>query len=127
MFDLISIILTLGSLSVITFLILRKLLVLEDKKSFSQEKESFLKEEKFLGKALEEWDEISKNFLEFFLRKIKIVSLKVDNKISFWLESIKKEEKKENSFSFEKLNHQKKIQKIKIKSQRSSIGRATAL
>ena len=115
MFDLISIILTLGSLSVITFLILRKLLVLENKKSFSQEKESFLKEEKFLGKALEEWDEISKNFLEFFLRKIKIVSLKVDNKISFWLESIKKEEKKENSFSFEKLNHQKKDSKTKNK------------
>ena len=116
MFDLISIILTLGSLSVITFLILRKLLVLEDKKFFSQKKEDSLKEERFLGKALEEWDEISKNFLEFFLRKIKIISLKIDNKISFWLESLKKEEeKKENLFPFEQLNHNQEKSKAKNK------------
>ena len=120
MFDLISIILTLGSLSVITFLILRKLLVLENKKFSSQKKENFLKEEKFLGKTLEEWDEVSKNFLEFFLRKIKIISLKIDNKISFWLESLKKEEKKEDSFPFKELNHNQELNHSQKKSKNKS-------
>ena len=110
MIDFISLILILGSLSVITFLILRRLVLFEEVSS--KEKKEELKEEKFLGKSLEEWDEISKNLLEIFLRKIKIVLLKIENQISFWLEALKKEKEKSN-FPLEKLKKVKKIRRRK--------------
>lgn len=112
MVDLISLTLILASLAVITFLILRKLVLFEEA-SFKEKKEE-LKEERFFGKSLEEWDEISKNLLEVFLRKFKIVLLKVENQISIWLEALKKEKEK-TSFSFEKLKKVKKIKRKKIK------------
>ena len=110
MVDSISLILILGSLAVITFLILRKLVLFEE--AFFKEKKEELKEEKFLGKSLEEWDEISKNLLEIFLRKIKVGLLKIENQISVWLEALKKEKEKSN-FSFEKLKKVKKIRRRK--------------
>lgn len=112
MVDLISLTLILASLAVITFLILRKLVLFEEA-SFKEKKEE-LKEERFFGKSLEEWDEISKNLLEVFLRKFKIVLLKVENQISIWLEALKKEKEK-TSFPFEKLKKVKKIKRKKIK------------
>ena len=115
MIDLISIILILGSLAVILFLVLRKLLILENQNFSSSFQNNIKEEEKFLGKPLEEWDKITKNLLEFFLRKIKIISLRIDNKISFWLESLKKEEEEKNSlnFSFEEMLNSKNTEEAK--------------
>jgi len=110
MVDLISLTLILASLAVITFLILRRLVLFEEVSS--KEKKEELKEERFLGKSLEEWDEISKNLLEIFLRKIKIVLLKIENQISSWLEALKKEKEK-SKFPFEKLKKVKKIKRRK--------------
>jgi len=110
MVNLLALIFILISLGTITFIVAKKIFLKEiNPFSFNSSKRAS-SEVAFLGKSLDEWDEVSKNFLIFFLRKIKIFSLKVDNQVSKWLKKLTPENSQLN-FPFEKLNSKKRKNK----------------
>ena len=114
MLNIISSLVLVASLGIILVIFLRKKPVLDklvrENSSFSREGEADL-----VGR-LEVWDEKINTFIEFFLRKLRMILLRGDNTVSRWLFSLKKNNHNGSEGMFflgepvdEKLNKEKEI------------------
>ncbi len=86
MFNFIGSIIIIVCLSAAIFILARKIPEAnadeEQLKIFNKEEKSFIPKKKIFGKSLEDWDIATNKFLEYWLRKINILVLKIENYLS---------------------------------------------